>query len=139
MSNAFLPRGSAFSRSPDGSTYTKIGEAKKVALSIKGEFIDVSNMDTPTPFKEFLPGMIDGGSVKVDANFLNNDTVQNDLLNDLTAQTNLYWKLELPSTKGNFTFQGFVEDFSPEFDYSKAATQSVSIKITGECDWTPNA
>jgi predicted secreted protein len=138
MSNAFLPRGTQFKRSPDGTTYTTIGEAKKIAIAIKGAFEDVTNMDSPTAFKEFIAGLIDGGSVKVDANFINTDAVQNDLLNDLTAQTLLFWRVQLPNTRGKFEFSGYVEEFSPDFDVSKPATQAVSIKVTGAAVWTPN-
>lgn len=138
MSSAFLPRGTQFKRSPDGTTYTTIGEAKKIAVSIKGAFEDVTNMDSPTAFKEFIAGLIDGGSVKVDANFLNADGVQNDLLNDLTSQTLLFWRIQLPNTRGKFEFQGFVEEFGPDFDVAKPATQAVAIKVTGACTWTPN-
>lgn len=138
MSNAFLPRGTQFKRSPDGATYTTIGEAKKIAVAVKGAFEDVTNMDSPTPFREFIAGLIEGGSVKVEANFLNNDGVQNDLLNDLTSQTLLYWRIQLPAARGKFEFQGFVEDFQPDFDVAKAAAQSVSVKVTGACTWTPN-
>jgi Lambda phage tail tube protein, TTP len=138
MSNAFLPRGTQFQRSPDGTTYTTIGEAKKVALAIKGSFEDVSNMDMPDPFKQFIGGLIDPGSAKVEANFLNNDTVQNLLLGDLTSQTDLFWRVQLPSARGKFEFSGFVEELSPDFDVSKPAGQSVSVKITGKPVWTPN-
>ena len=139
MSNAFLPRGSQFSRSPDGSTYTTMAEAKKVTFSIKGEFLDVSNMDSPTAYKEWLAGMIDGGSVKVEANFIASDATQTQLWADLAAQTKLFWKLELPATRGNLTWQGFVEELSPDFDTEKPAGNSVSIKVTGAMVWTPSA
>lgn len=138
MSSAFLPRGTQFDRSPDGATYTKVGEAKAIGFSIKGNFEDVSNMDSPSAYKEWLAAMIDGGSVKVDTNFLNGDPVQNLLLGDLGAQTLLFWRVQLPNTKGKFEFQGFVEDFSPQFDVSKAASNSVSIKVSGAVVWTPN-
>ena len=95
-------------------------------------------MDSPSAYKEWLAGMIDGGSVKVDTNFLNGDPVQNLLLGDLGAQTLLFWRVQLPNTKGKFEFQGFVEDFSPQFDVSKAASNSVSIKVSGAVAWTPN-
>lgn len=140
MSNAFLPRGAQFSRSSDGgTTYVVIGEAKKISFSIKGDFLDVSNMDSPSVYKEFLAGMIDGGSVKVDANFINTDVVQNELWTDFSGQTLLYWKLELPNARGNFVWQGYVEELAPDFDVEKPAAQSISIKVTGMMTWTPNA
>jgi len=138
MSASFLPRGTQFMRSPDGVTYTKIAEAKKITQSRKGDFLDATNMDTPTAFKEWTPGMIDGGSVKVDANFINTDAIQNDLENDFAAQTLLFWRIQLPNTRGKYEFQGYVEELSPDFDVEKLASQSISVKTTGQTVWTPN-
>lgn len=138
MSASFLPRGTQFERSTDGSSYVKIAEGKKITFSIKGDFLDATNMDSPSAYKEWTPGMIDGGSVKVDANFINTDAIQNDLFSDLAAQTLLYWRVQLPNTRGKFEFQGYVESLDPDFDVEKLATHSVSVKITGTLTWTPN-
>ena len=138
MSASFLPRGTAFNRSPDGAAYTKVAEAKKITFSVKGEFLDATSMDSPSAYKEWTPGMIDGGSVKVELLFINTDAVQNDFWTDLSGQTLLYWSVQLPNTRGKFTFQGYVEELGPDFDVEKLATNSVSIKITGLLTWTPN-
>ena len=53
MSNAFLPRGTQFKRSPDGTTYTTIAEAKKISISVKGSFED----DLQYGFSDSLQGI----------------------------------------------------------------------------------
>jgi hypothetical protein len=139
MSASFLPRGTGFNRSADaGVTNVKIAEAKTIEFSVKGEFEDVSNMDTPTPYKEWLPTMIDGGSVKLDLNFINADPVQSGLFADIAAQTNLTWTAQLPNARGKFVMNGYVEELSPKFEVNKAATFTASIKITGALTWTPS-
>lgn len=138
MSASFLPRGSQFGRSTDGTAYVTIAEAKKIDFSIKGDFTDVSNMDSPSVYKEWLPTMIDGGTVKVDLNFINTDATQNALWTDLSGQTDLFWKVQLPNARGKFTFNGFVEALDPSFDVEKPASMTLSVKITGLLTWTPN-
>lgn len=138
MSNAFLPRGTQFKRSPDGASYTTVAEAKRVAVSIKGAFEDVSNFDSPTAYKEYIPGLIDGGSIKVDCNLINTDAIQTDFYSDLANQTLLYWRIQLPSTRGKLEFQGFVEEVAPDLSHDKAAAMSVSVKVTGQVTWTAN-
>lgn len=139
MSGAFLPRGTQFQRSPDGTTYTTIGEAKKVTQSRKAEILDATNMDTATAYREKVPGLIDPGDIKVDLHFLNNDAVQNALETDFSNQTNLYWKIVLPNTRGHYAFQGYVTELAPDFDVTKLAAQSLGITVTGPVVWTPNA
>ena len=139
MSLAFLPRGTQFRRSSDGgTTFVTIAEAKKISFSVKGSFEDVSNMDTPSNYKEWLPTLIDGGSVSVELNFINADTVQGELWTDLANQTQLTWRVQLPGAKGRFDFAGFVEGMDPDFDVQKAAMNKASFKITGLLTWTPS-
>jgi hypothetical protein len=138
MSGSFLPRGTQLGRSTDGVAFTTIGEARKIGLSLKGSFEDVSNMDSPSVYKEFLATLIDGGSVKIDCNFLNNDATQNNLYADFAAQTLLYWQIQFPTARGKATFRAFVEEIAPDLDVQKAAVNSVSLKISGLYTWTPN-
>jgi hypothetical protein len=138
MSGAWLPRGTQLGRSADGVAYTTIAEAKKIGLSLKGSFEDVSNMDSASVYKEFLATLIDGGSVKIDVNFINTDAVQNDLYADFAAQTLLYWQMQLPNARGKATFRAYVEEIAPDLDVQKAATQSISLKISGLYTWAPN-
>jgi len=139
MSNAFAPRGTQLMRSPDGATYTKIGEAIKIDNSgMKADLADVTNMDSPSSFKEYLPTLLDGGEVKIDCNFVNTDAIQNDLMNDFTGQTLLYWRVQLPSARGKFEFQGYITGLDTSLDVPKQATRAVTIKITGPNTWTPN-
>jgi phosphoglucomutase len=136
-SASFLPRGTQFSRSADGgTTRVVIAEAKKIGFSVKGSFEDVTNMDTTSAYKEWLPGMIDGGSVTVELNFINTDTVQGELWADLAAQTLLTWRVQLPNTRGRFDFSGYVEGMDPDFDVEKAASNKLSVKISGALTWT---
>jgi len=126
-------------RSPDGTSYTKIAEVIKIDLSgMKADLADVTNMDSTSSFREFLPTLLDAGECKADCNFINADTIQNDIEADFTAQTLLYWRVQLPNTRGKYEFQAYVSGIDPSFEVPKQATRAVTLKITGPRTWTPS-
>jgi hypothetical protein len=139
MSAAFAPRGTQMMRSPDGTTYTKYAEVVKIDNSgMKADMADVTNMDSTSSFKEYLPTLLDAGEVKLDLNFINTDAIQNDLMDDFTNQTLLFWRIQLPATRGKFEFQGYVTQVDTALEITKQAMRTVTVKITGPNTWTPN-
>jgi Lambda phage tail tube protein, TTP len=139
MSLAFAPRGTQLLRSPDGSAYTKYAEVVKIDnTGMKADLADVTNMDSASSFKEYLPTLIDAGDVKFDANFINTDAIQNDLMGDFSNQTLLYWRIQFPNTRGKMEWQGYITQVDTSIELPKAVTRAVTIKVTGPLVWTPN-
>jgi len=139
MSSAFAPRGTQLQRSTDGVSYTKFAEVLKVDNSgMKADLADVTNMDSPTAFREYLPTLLDAGEVKFDTNLINTDAIQNDLMTDFTNQTLLFWRIQLPNTRGKWEFQGYVTGVDTSLEVAKQAQRAITLKITGAIVWTPN-
>ena len=139
MSSAFAPRGTQFLRSPDGTTYTKYAEVVKIDnTGMKADLADVTNMDSTSSFKEYLPTLIDAGEIKLDLNFINTDAEQNLLMGDFSGQTLLFWRIQLPTARGKFEFQGYVTQVDSTFEIAKQAMRAVTVKVTGPITWTPN-
>jgi hypothetical protein len=139
MSSAFAPRGTQFLRSPDGVTYTKFAEVIKIDNSgMKADLADVTNMDSTSSFKEFLPTLLDAGEFKLDLNFINTDAIQNDLMTDFTNQTLLSWRVQFPAARGKMEFQGYVTQVDTSLEVTKQAMRTVTVKVTGPITWTPN-
>jgi hypothetical protein len=139
MSSAFAPRGTQFLRSADGVTYTKAAEVVKIDISgAKADLADVTNMDSTSSFKEFLPTLLDAGEVKLDLNLINTDAIQNDFVADFNNQTLLYWRIQFPNARGKFEFQGYVTQNDVSAEITKQTMRSVTVKITGPNTWTPS-
>jgi predicted secreted protein len=139
MSNSIAARGSQLGRgSGSPTTYTTIAEVLKINRSgSKSDMADVTNMDSPSNFREFLPTLLDSGEVSFDCNFIPGSSIQATLLSDFNNQTLSPWKIELPGgTEGNWTFNAYVisDDFDLPID--KQATKSVKLKITGPVTYT---
>jgi Lambda phage tail tube protein, TTP len=117
-----------------GSSYTNIAQLKKINFSgLKAEFDDITNLDSPTIFKEWMKTVVDGDTVQFDG-VMNPADPTTELLLTLigTAGTaSLYfWKITL--TDGSIlVFQGYVQDFKFGAEYNKAITFSGAIKIVG--------
>lgn len=129
---AFAPRGTALQHSPDGVTYTTIGKISKIQnTGSKADLADITNMDSPTIYREFLPTLADAGEVTFDMNFEPGDASQQVLNTDFQAQTEGYYKIVLPGALGNATFRAFVSSQDFDLPIDKQGTKALKLKVTG--------
>lgn len=117
-----------------GASYTNIGQLKKFNFSgLKAEFDDITNLDSPSIFKEWMKTVVDGDTVTFDGVMNPADTTMQGLLVNLATSGSAadnFWKITL--TNGSvLTFQGYVQDFKFGAEYNKAITFSGAIKIVG--------
>jgi predicted secreted protein len=118
----------------NGAAYTNVAQLKKVNFSgLKAEFDDITNLDSPTIFKEWMKTVVDGDTVTFDGVMNPADPTTQSLLANiaLAGSAALYfWKITL--TNGStLVFQGYVQDFKFGAEYNKAITFSGGIKIVG--------
>jgi|SRR5579875_464272 len=119
----------------NGTTYATVEEV----ISISGptqklKTIDVTNMDSPSGFAEFIAGIIDGGQVQVECNFTNG-TNQAGVLSDFQGKVNQQWKVALPGTQpaaGYWTFNGYVVDYAQDFKVNDRITLKFTVQVTGK-------
>jgi predicted secreted protein len=117
-----------------GSSYTNIAQLKKVNFSgLKAEFDDITNLDSPTIFKEYMKTVVDGDTVTFDGVLNPADPTSQSLLTNIGTAGSAalyYWRITL--TNGStLIFQGYVQDFKFGAEYNKAITFSGTIKIVG--------
>lgn len=117
-----------------GAAYTNLGQLKKFNFGgLKAEFDDITNLDSPTIFKEWLKTVVDGSDVTFDGVLNPTDTVTQQLLTNIsTAGSNALFFWKITTTDGStFVFTAYVSDFKFGADYNKAITFSGSLKIVG--------
>jgi predicted secreted protein len=117
-----------------GSAYTNVAQLKKVNFSgLKAEFDDITNLDSPSIFKEWMKTIVDGDTVSFDGVMNPADPTTQSLLTNIGTSGSaalFYWKITL--TNGStLVFQGYVQDFKFGAEYNKAITFSGTIKIVG--------
>ena len=79
MSNAWWAYGSQLKIGDDGTTevFTKVAEIIDISgPDMSRDVIDVTNQDSPDGWREFIPGLRDGGEIGVTANWIPADATQ---------------------------------------------------------------
>lgn len=115
--------------------FTTIAEIRKV-----GEFgserglIDVTNLDSPDTFMEYILSMKDGVELAVEANFLPNNATQSPtagIIKDHDDGTTRNFTLTLPGTFGKFAFSALVRAWKANVDPNDALVATFTLKVTG--------
>jgi len=138
MSTAFvLGQGSVFSLSTNGTTFTPVAQLKTVSFSgTKMDTEDISNMGSPSAYREFAPTLLDSGQVAISGVFDPHDAGQTALAAAFNALTLLTCKLVFPVMTGDSTgftreFSGYITEYTLSDAFDKSATISATVKITG--------
>jgi hypothetical protein len=134
---AYAGPGNLIKFSTDTSYSTTLGQV----LDIKGpeqaaEYDEVTNQSSPAvgggrPFKEWIPTLVDGGTVSFPVVYNPNDATQNDALGYLQQGTLVNWEVLVGNSGQAWFWAGYVSKFGGNWPYSKADTIDVEIKVTG--------
>ncbi len=108
--------------------------AEVVSISgpgLKRDTIDATNMGSTAPGREYIFGLLDGGEVTLEVNFLPGDTTQQGLYHNMISGTT-YLPFSIVWTDGTtWTFNAFVTAFQPTGKVEDKLSASITLKITG--------
>lgn len=99
------------------------------------EEIDVTSHDSADDFREFIGGLLDGGEVSIEGNFIASDTDgQIGLMSDQLAKTLQSFVITFPtSVTATWTFSALVTKFkAADFPLDDAQKFSATLKISGK-------
>ncbi len=113
------------------SVLTKVADLTSItAPSISRDEIDISTHDSADNYREYIGGMIDGGTVDIEGIY-KGDTTTTALKDLLEADDPVAFEITTASGK-TITFDGFVVAFDMELPFEDAEAFSASIKVTGK-------
>lgn len=112
---------------------TTIPECVNIAINPARDSIDVTNHDSTAPAREFIAGLLDGGEVTFEGNFLPGTANQKLLTTDLlgAAGTVSTWHIVWIDGPTDWSFSGFVIGFNPTGTVGDKLRYSGRIKVTG--------
>jgi hypothetical protein len=112
---------------------TTIPELTNISITPKRDSLDVTNHDSTAPGREFIAGLLDGGEVNFDYNFLPGSTNQKLLTTDLfsAAGTVTAWSIVWIDGPTTWSFNAFVTGFNPSGPVASPLTGSGTLKVTG--------
>jgi hypothetical protein len=117
----------------NGNTIAEIVDVD--GIEIKRDMIDVTSLNPTADYREFIPGLIDGGEVKLSGNFLAGDTNgQIGLMTDLENGTLQTFVLTFPTAiTATWTFYAYVTALSVGgFKPNEKVPFTASMKISGQ-------
>lgn len=124
-------------KSGDEQEDLKIGHLTSIGeIGIESEEIDVTDLDSPEDFKEYIAGTKDAGEVSLAGNIHDETTVEKmmALANSRSVEN---WKVTYPSG-ATWDFKGFVKSFKDgEKTPDGIASFSATIRISGAPVYTP--
>lgn len=110
---------------------TSIGE-----IGIESEEIDVTDLDSPEDFKEYIAGTKDAGEVSLAGN-IHEETIVEKMLSLANSRSVESWKVTYPSG-ATWTFSGFIKSFKDgEKTSDGIASFTATIRVSGAPTYTP--
>lgn len=96
--------------------------------------IDVTNHDSPDEYREYIPGLKDGGEVPIQGHLIPGNTTQASLLAALDINEPEEWSIEFPSDPAcTVTFMGYVKAFKVgDAPIDGTMTFTATIKVTSK-------
>jgi len=127
---AIIGAGTTLGISPDGTTYTTIGEVYDVKPPhVSMSHVEATHYTSPAFYKEYLAGWLDGGEIEFALNYVTASYAT--LKTDIDARTAYHFKVTLPDTH-TWIATGFLTDFSTDVPNQGKVDAKVKIKVTGQ-------
>lgn len=133
--SADIGHGSLFQTSLDaGATYTTFAEVTNIKPpAVKRDSHDASHEQSPNRFRDFIPGMVDGGDVSIDFNLLPAGITA--LLAEVAVKTVYLRKIVFPDNSF-LSFSAFLTDFAPDDPMDNVMKGKATFKVTGQPTFT---
>lgn len=139
-SKQIIAYGATVERSLDDSTYTAIPECKGVAVPVvTQEYPEVTSMDSPGGFREYIKGLKDLGEITVPCGYTAAGYEQQ--VADNAAPDAVYYRVTLrpqpdQSTGDVFEYRGFPTPQLEDNGAGEPVGMSITIRTTGDVTWT---
>lgn len=113
-----------------GTATAKVGQLRSISFpGLTVDDVDISNMDSTAAYKEFVPGMIDGGTVEFEAVYEKADAIL--LFAKAKARAAEQWTITFVDS-ATFTFIGYLNSLGGSAPYDGEVVVNGALKVTAE-------
>jgi predicted secreted protein len=136
-SNALLGYGSVFEIVSDSSPdlFVALAEVKSITPpSIDVDQVEVTHMQSPNRYREFISGLLDGGEASFEMNFVPGSTSDDRLFELLNLPTGVSRRRACRISYPNgvtWSFDAEVTGYEPDVPFDDAMVATVTLKVTG--------
>jgi predicted secreted protein len=116
---------------------TVIGELDTIdGPSMEQGTIEITHHESPSRAREFVPGLVDGGEVNFEGNFVYADAGQAGVLGILGSGVNRLYSITFPfATAVTASFSGILTNFEIGAPVDDRLTFNGTVKVTGLPTW----
>ena len=138
-SNQIIAYGATVERSTNGTTWTAIPECQGVAVPVvTQEYPEVTSLDSPNGFREYIKGLKDAGEVTVPCGYTAAGFDQQ--TTDNAAPDAIHYRVTLrpqpnQSTGDRFIFRGFPTPKLQDTGLGEPMGIEITIRTTGSITW----
>lgn len=143
MTQQIIAYGGKVERSLDGTTWTSIPEVKGIAVpQIKQDYVDVTSLDSPNGFREYIKGLKDAGEITLSCGYT---TAGFDmLLQDQVANQAIHYRIKMALAPGQtvqdqFLFLGYPSPTLKSGGPGDVVDIDLQLRITGNVTFTPGS
>ena len=138
MSIAVIANGTLLKVDDGAGNFTTVPEVARLSgPSIRFDLLDVTSHDSEGFFREFIPGLADGDRITADLHWRPSNAIHKQIRVDQYARTLRKFKIVFPDTTDNTVdMDTYIEGMPPKADIGTPLMASLSLKITGEPDWS---
>ncbi len=117
-------------------SFTTVAEVRKLSgPTLKADTLDVTTHNTATPFRRFISGLLDGGDVSLELNFIPQEpthSYSSGLLSDMLNRTRRNFQIVFPDA-GSTTWliPGIITQFDMSADPAAVLMATLTIKVSG--------
>lgn len=132
---AAIGYGSSLERSSDGTSsgvFSSVGEVLSISLpSLSKDTVDATHMESADAFREYIPGLKDGGEVSVEVNLVPGSATTTAALADFASDVVGYYKIIFPDDT-EWAFAAICTGFEGEAPLDDKMTATFTYKVTGK-------
>lgn len=140
MTQGLIGFGITLSRGDGASpeVFTKIAELADLSPpTLAKDSVEFTHTDSPDSFREFLPGLKDGGEFTATVNLIPGNATQgntsggalHDFINETVARN---WRIAFPGSPAmTWTFKAFITGFEAATPMDDKMTYAITFKVAG--------
>lgn len=137
MPDEFIGWGGTLERSPDGIAYTEVPRVRGLVLpKVTTEYQDVTSLDSPERFREYIKGLKDIGEVSIVCGYTREGYQA--WAADEASDDPVYYRGTL-ANGDIFEFQAFASITPNADDAGAPVTIEITLRGTGPIDFTAGA
>lgn len=134
MSEAIIPYGGTVEVSSDGSIWDEIPECRGIPVPTKTqEYPEVTSLDSPNGYREYVAGLKDGGELSFEANYTEPGMTLIEGLDGVEAYVRCTFPLQPSQTSAGdvFTFRAFLTATPNGTDVGAPVSMTINARVTG--------